>query len=124
MIQIPKPNLLMTLVFAAIVPWMASMAPVSAKEDHAMDEMVSKASTAADHHALGEHYDKLAKDARAEAKRHRAMAETYRKRGAAEIGKYHLDEHCERLAKSFDEVAAQNELLAKAHHEMAKADGK
>ena len=124
MTQVPRPNLLMTLVFAAIVPWMASMAPVSAKEDHAMDEMVSKAATAADHHALGEHYEKLAGEARAEAKRHRMMKEAYLKRGAAEIGKYHLDEHCERLAKSFEEVAAQNELLAKAHHDMAKADGK
>ena len=89
-----------------------------------MDDMVSKASTAAAHQALAEHYEKLAGEARAEAERHRKMKEAYLKRGAAEIGKYHLDEHCERLAKSFDEVAAQNEMLAKAHQEMAKAGGK
>jgi hypothetical protein len=95
--------------------------PLTAEEHMDMEKMISAAKTAADHEAIAAQYEREAAAARAEAAEHRKMAESYKKVGGAGIGKLHLDAHCEKLAKSYDEVAQQDEELAKAHREMAKS---
>ncbi len=85
-----------------------------------MEQMISSAKTAADHEAIAVQYDREAAAARAQAAEHRKMAESYKKVGGSLVEKLHLDQHCEKLAKSYDEAAQQSEALAKAHREMAK----
>ena len=86
-----------------------------------MEKMISSAKSAADHEALAAEYESEAKTAKAKAAEHRKMAESYKRLGGGLIGKQHLDEHCERLAKSYDRAAMEYEMLAKAHRGMAKS---
>ena len=85
-----------------------------------MEKMISSAKTAADHEALAAEYESEAAAARAKAAEHRKMAESYKTLGGAAIGKLHLDEHCERLVKSYEKAATESEAMA-SHREMAKA---
>jgi hypothetical protein len=93
---------------------------LTADEQMDMEKMISAAKTAADHEAIAAQYEREAAAARGQAAEHRKMAESYRKVGGAVVAKLRLGDHCEKLAKSYDEAAQQNEALAKAHREMGK----
>jgi hypothetical protein len=86
-------------------------------------EEIAKASTPADHQALAAQYAKEAADARAQAAKHRKMAETYTsgvsnpKVSSSTKGSMKL--HCERLAHDFDAVAQEADALAAMHRELA-----
>jgi hypothetical protein len=108
----------MVLSLGAVLLLPASGLPAGEKMD--MEKMISSAKTGADHEALAAEYETEATAAKAQAAEHRKMAESYKKLGGAAIEKLHLDEHCERLAKSYDK-AAMEYALAKAEREMAKA---
>jgi hypothetical protein len=111
--------LVIAVLFLGVVLFLPA-GRLTAEEHVDMEKMISTAKTAADHEAIAARYESDATAARAEAAGHRKMAESYRKVGGAVIEKLHLDAHCEKLAKSYDETAQQNEALAKAHREMAK----
>ncbi len=111
------------LAIAVLFLGVALLAPsnrLTAEEHMDMEKMISTAKTAADHEAIAAQYDREAAAARAEAAGHRRMAESYKKVGGAVIAKLHLDAHCEKLAKSYDEAAMEYDALAKAEREMAK----
>lgn len=94
---------------------------VPAGEEAAMEKMISSAKTAADHEAIAAEYESESAAAKVKAVEHRKMAESYRQQGGAAIAKLHLDEHCERLANSYEKAAKESADLAKAHRDMAKA---
>jgi len=89
-----------------------------------VDQMITSAKTAADHEAIAKHFADKASDREAVAARHRKMAETYKKVGGAAIEKWHLDAHCENLARSDEAAAKEYQALAEAHRELAKSVGK
>jgi hypothetical protein len=85
---------------------------------------VTAAKTAADHEALAAQYEKQAAAAKAEAAVHRRMGEAY-KGSATATGKTSgvssMPQHCESIAKSFDEQAKMYDAMAATERELAKA---
>lgn len=86
-----------------------------------MDKQIAEAKSGADHEAIAARYERQAEIADAKVKRHEEMGASYRKLGGPSVMKWHLDEHCDKLAKSYRGVAEENQALAKAHREMGKA---
>jgi hypothetical protein len=96
----------------------------SAQPAKTMDAMITGAKTAADHEALAAQYDKDAADAKAKASEHLKMGAAYKGQPAVTGGKAAgvsaMPEHCERLAKSFDEQAQMYTDMATAERALAK----
>jgi hypothetical protein len=97
----------------------------AAQPAKSMDAMISGAKTAADHEALAVQYDKDAADAKAKAVEHRKMGEAYKGQPAVTGGKAAgvsaMPQHCDSLAKSYDEQAQMYGGMAAAERELAKA---
>ncbi|MBI2963414.1 MAG: hypothetical protein HYY35_06645 [Deltaproteobacteria bacterium] len=108
-------GVLLSLALAA--PLLTSQAG----EHREVEEMIAEAKTAADHEAIAAHFDGQAKEARAAAEYHRKMIASYKKMGGPAIEKWHLDQHCEWIAKGYERAARESDRLAVAHREMAKA---
>lgn len=83
---------------------------------------VDNAKTPADHQALASQYRQQAADARAVAKQHREMAQSYLK-GKVTYGKLKkaqdMKEHCEQIAQLNDKMATQFDELAKGEEAAA-----
>ncbi len=92
---------------------------ISAAEEGMSPGMISSAKNADDHLKLAADYEKQATELRAEAKKHREMAEMYVKNPSYLNLKAGFDQHCRAIAKSFEAAAAEAEKLAKAHRQMA-----
>lgn len=95
-----------------------------ADEAQSLPTMVSSAKTAADHEKIATYYDAAAKDARQRAEQHSKLMQAYESLGGASAAKLHLEEHCEKLAKSAGDEATEYENLANAHREMAVSAAK
>jgi hypothetical protein len=91
----------------------------------AMDAMITGAKTAADHEALAAQYDRSAADAKAKAAEHVKMGAAYKGQAAVTGGKVAaasaMPEHCEKLAKSFEEQAQMYTSMAAGERELAKS---
>ncbi len=83
-----------------------------------LEKAVTGAKTPADHEAIASHYDKEGASAKAEAEEHRRMAEAYR--NITGKGQFQMENHCQRLAQSYESIAADNATLAGAHRQMAR----
>jgi hypothetical protein len=105
------------LVFAALS---LAAARSFAAEDFDVDKAIATAKTAADHEAIAAYFDKEAAEAQAKVESHSKMGEDYKKLGGAAIEKLHIEQHCERLTKSYARAADEAKALAAAHREMAK----
>lgn len=108
---------LVALVFAALS---LAAARSFAAEDFDVDKAIATAKTAADHEAIAAYFDKEAAEAQAKVESHSKMGEDYKKLGGAAIEKLHIEQHCERLTKSYARAADEAKALAAAHREMAK----
>jgi hypothetical protein len=90
-----------------------------AGEEHSLEQiLIESASTPAQHQALASHFRAKAADARAEAKEHRSMADSYggTKLVVAAAQKKHCNDlatNLEAQAKLYDELAAAHEAEAK-----------
>jgi hypothetical protein len=82
---------------------------------------VEQATTAADHNALADSYDKIAADARANAEMHRKMREAYQRQStrARASGVSAMKLHCSRLVTQYENAAADAEMLADLHRQAA-----
>jgi len=84
---------------------------------------VTAAKTAVDHEALAAQYEKQAAAAKAEAATHRRMGEAY-KGSITATGKASgvsaMPQHCDSIAKSFEEQAKMYEAMAATEREIAK----
>jgi hypothetical protein len=116
------------LIGASAVAWLvlagAIFTPSTALfagQDAELGRMIASAKTAADHEAIAAVYERMAAAAKAESEMHEKMGGEYKKVGGGLIEKQHLDEHCRSLAELYAKIARENEALAKAHREMAKA---
>ena len=83
---------------------------------------IKTAKTAADQEALAKYYDGKAADARKDAQIHRNMASSYTAGGTSsgKGGPILLPQHCEQLARMFDEQASEYADMAATHRELAK----
>jgi hypothetical protein len=83
---------------------------------------VKTAKSAADHEALATYYEEKAADARKKAQLHRDMASSYTAGGTSsgKGGPILLPQHCEQLARMFDEQASQYADMAATHRELGK----
>ena len=97
-----------------------SLRPVVADEHTAhMEQMITQAKTPADHEALAALYDKEAQGARQKQAEHLKMKEWYEKNPA--LNKSGFSWHCQQIALKYEEMAKEDEALAKMHRDMAKA---
>lgn len=91
-------------------------------QQHSVEELVIEmASTPAEHNAVSRHYTALAQEAREDAKRHQGMASTYASGRAGQ--RQNLRQHCEALAKKYEEIAVEYDALAKLHADEARGAG-
>ena len=97
----------------------------SAQPAKSMDAMITGAKTAADHEALAAQYDKDAADAKAKAAEHVKMGAAYKGQPAVTGGKVAaastMPDHCDKLAKSYEEQAQMYTSMAAGERELAKA---
>ena len=91
----------------------------SAEEGKSIDQMIAEAKTPADHEAIAAYYEKQAQAAHQEHTEHQKMSDSYAtipvlktKTGAVA--------HCNSIAKKYEDIAKENEALAKLHKGMAK----
>ncbi|HSD09713.1 MAG TPA: hypothetical protein VLF14_01925 [Candidatus Binatia bacterium] len=110
---------ILTLLGVLVMPATRSRA-----EDFDIDKAIAAAKTPADHEAIAAYYDKEAAESQAKSNSHAKMGAAYKNLGGSAIGKWHLDEHCDRLEKDFARAAEEAKRLAAAHREMAKQAGK
>jgi hypothetical protein len=99
----------------------ATYAP--AAEDMDILQKVQSAKTPADHEAIAAYYDQQAAAAKKKAAEHEKMAATYTG-GGTSIGKGYpaaMPQHCQALAKSYNDEAAHYAAMAQAHRELAKS---
>ena len=112
-----------TLALAAALAIVSATAPIRAWAQADTASKVTAAKTAADHESLAAGYEKQAAAAKAEATAHRRMGEAY-KGSATATGKASgvssMPQHCEAIAKSFDEQAKMYEAMAATERELAK----
>src|SRR5512139_2949723 len=95
----------------------AVAAPVVAQiTEENVGEMVQKATTPADHTALADYFRAQAKEASANAQKHRTMLVS----GPSKSSRQVWDAHCKRLIKSFEAEAAAYTDLAKEQDVLAK----
>ncbi len=97
----------------------------AAAQEGATAQKVQAAKTAADHEALAGEYETEATAAKAKASEHRKMAEAYKGMTASSGGKVSagstMPQHCESIAKTYDQQAEMYSAMAAAEREMAKA---
>ena len=84
-----------------------------------LEKAVTGAKTPADHEAIASYYDREGATAKAKAKEHRKLAESYRNLAVAGR-QFHMEDHCQRLAQYYESAAAENAELAEAHRQMAQ----
>lgn len=108
-----------TAIAAALLSTLLSLPTANAQQDHTLEHLVIEmASTRAEHNAVARHYTAQAEAARADARRHEEMARIYS--GAGRAGQPQMRNHCEQLAKKYEEIAAEYDQLSRLHTEEAR----
>jgi hypothetical protein len=113
---------LASLLAAAAVVGCASQAPTPWPAVQATDY----AKSAADHEGLAVQYESQAESLAAAARRHEGYAAVYRRNTSQSSGRQEhlaLAEHCEKLARTYQQAAYENLALAKLYRTLA-AGGK
>jgi hypothetical protein len=106
----------------------AAPAAVRALDAADLPRAVQSAKTPADHEAIAAYFDEQAKAARAEAAHHRDLAAIYGKEPpvspkGGETHAFHrqMAQHCDALAKEYEQAAKDYASMAAAHRAKAKA---
>ena len=91
------------------------------RNPHPMDmtSALASAKTKADHEALAAHYEQAAKAAQAEVVEHKKLLDEYKAKSYL-YGKQTsmLEDHCQALVNSYQQVADANLQMAKLHRAM------
>lgn len=110
-----KIRLAAALISAIVVASGAALA--QNEEDAGLEHLVIEmATTSAQHHAVAGHYTAKAQEARQEMRRHERMAQAY---SVGRASNQQLRRHCERIAESYEQIAAEYDELAKLHEQEA-----
>ena len=99
----------------------------AAEETHSLEQvLVENADTPAEHQALANHFRERAKGARAEAKEHERMANTYMPSGQSKMSwgtvqaRQKMADHCKQISQQNESIAKGFDALAASHDEEAK----
>jgi hypothetical protein len=90
----------------------------AAEGQQTLDEMVSSASSAADHNAVAAAYDDEANELETKAATHEKLASVYKARGSTKGGA-DMGSHCDRIAQDLRQSAKLNREIAEHHRAMA-----
>ena len=95
---------------------------LSLAQQHDIEHLVIEmASTPEEHRGVAQHYTMKAAEAREEAARHEGMARLYAGQQRAQPpGRTQGRQHCENLAKKYQEIATEYDALAKFHEEQGQ----
>lgn len=88
-----------------------------------IEQKIENASSPSDHDDIASEYERQASVDEAAAKRHLGYAATYRRNNSPRSGVQaheNLARHCEALARTYQDAAAQNLALAKLHRELGR----
>ncbi len=85
-----------------------------------LQQRIEAAHTPADHSALAAHYSGEAATARTKAAEHRDMIKAYQIQVAGGHGNANMATHCNSLITGYQSIAADYELLAASHRQMAE----
>jgi hypothetical protein len=92
----------------------------SAAEEKNLEHMITAAKTPADHEAIATYYEKEAQEARQKQTQHQQMRDEYAKIPVLKTKTGAVD-HCDAIAKKYEEIAKDYEAMAQMHREMATA---
>jgi len=85
-----------------------------------MDQAVHNAKSKADHEALAQHYEEVAKEMQFKVEEHKKILSQYEREpwlwGRQAIG---FDVHCKNLIRIYSQAAEENLEMAKMHRELA-----
>ena len=109
---------LVMLAFVAALHLPTQRGGAAAAEQFDIKKAVTGATTPADHETIAAYYDREVATAHAQAEEHRKMMEAYR--NLTGKSQFRMEDHCQRLAQSYESVAADNAALAAAHRQMAQ----
>jgi len=105
------------IVFRALATGTFGYLPVStAQEEKNLEQIISNATTTADHEAIAAYYEKEAQALHA---KHQKMSEWYKKNPT--VNKSGFSTHCDIIATNDNKTAKEYEALAKLHRDMAKS---
>lgn len=107
-----------TTIATALLSALLAAPTLSLAQDHTIDHLVIEmASTPEEHRGVAQHYTMKAEEAREDARRHEGMARVYAgQRNARADGR----QHCENLAKKYQEIATEYDALAKFHEDQSQ----
>ena len=106
-------------IATALISAIFAVPTITSAQQHDLEHLVVEmAKTRQEHQALAGHYKMKADEAREAAREHESLARTYAsQRSAPPQGR----QHCENLAKKYNELATEYDGLASVHEEMAKS---
>jgi hypothetical protein len=108
-----------TVIAAAFLGVLLGAPTLAPAQEHDIEHLVIEmANTPQEHLAGAQHYTMKAAEARDEVRRHEGMARLYG--GGRNAQPQRGRQHCENLAKNFEDIAVEYEELAKLHQEMGK----
>jgi len=91
----------------------------TAQEEKNLEQIISNATTTADHEAIAAYYEKEAQALHAKHDEHQKMSEWYKKNPT--VNKSGFSTHCDIIATNDNKTAKEYEALAKLHRDMAKS---
>ncbi len=98
---------------------LSSCASVATPPTLSLQQRIEAAHSRADHQALEAYFNSEAAQARAKAEEHRNMILTYLSQVATGRANANMPTHCHMLIESYESMAAQYELMAASHHQLA-----
>lgn len=109
------PKIAAAMVLGIVVAGCAT-GPTSAPSSQ-VQQRIEAAQTRTDHEALAVYYDNEAVGARAKGAEHRKMAKSYQTVQSRDSGT--MAAHCSTLVRSYEGIAADYEVMAAGHRQMA-----
>jgi len=107
------------VIFSGILVLGLALTPTYTLAATSVDQMIMSAKTKADHENLAKYYEDEAVNLKAQAAEHKKMAVSYRSLSTGKGGMAGFVAHCDRLVAKYEAMAADNEALAKLHHQFA-----
>ncbi len=106
-------------VMLAVAIALSACATVATPPTLPLQQRIEAAHSRADHQALEAYFNGEAAQARAKADEHRNMILTYLSQVATGRANANMPTHCHMLIDSYESMAAQYELMAASHHQLA-----
>jgi hypothetical protein len=112
-------SLRVTLAMVALVTaWHLPTQGAGAQEQFDLGTAMMGAKTPADHERIATSYDKESAEAKAKAAEHQKLMKAYA--NLAGQDHFRMEDHCQKLAQSFESIATAHTSLAGAHRQMAR----